>query len=242
MHRDGENVRVIELLDVDQDLARSVPEDEQGVARANLTVPALRLEPGGRGLAGLGEPDCVGLLLIEGFVTRDVEFAGRRSRELLGSGDLLRPWDLEMDFMPPFAESSFTVMEPSTLAYLDRRILRLGARWPDLVDQLVRRAMHRSRWLAIRLAIGSVNKVSRRLLLFFWHAAGRWGRVTPRGVELPFVLTHGVLAELVGARRPSVTTALTELQREGALITDRADRGTRFTLRREPPGEPVLEG
>ena len=237
MHCEGESVQVIDLLDVDQDLAGAVPEDERDVARANLTVPARRLEPGEHGLADLGRPGCAGLLLIDGFVTRDVEFAGRRSRELLGSGDLLRPWDLEMDFMPPFAESSFTVMESSTLAYIDRRIIRLGARWPDLVDQLVRRAMHRSRWLAIRLAIGSVTKVSRRLLLFFWHAAGRWGRVTPRGVELPFVLTHGVLAELVGAKRPSVTTALTELQREGALIADRADRGSRFTLRKDPPGE-----
>lgn len=225
----------IHLLEVDEHLAEAIPEQDRDLAARNLVAPALRLEPGNA--LGL-EHDLHrgGMLLVEGFMTRDVEYAGQRSRELLGAGDILRPWDLERDYHPPFSNAGFTTMEPTTLALLDDRVLRFGARWPMLVDELLRRATQRSRWLAIRLAIGGLTRIDQRVLLFLWHAAGRWGQVTPAGIELQFRLTHEVLSELIGAERPSVTSALSSLRHQGLLICERGRAGTAFILVGDPPG------
>ena len=54
--------------------------------------------------------------------------------------------------------------------------------------------------------------------MLFWHLSERWGRVTAEGVRLELPLTHEVLAELVGAQRPTVTTALSRLARRGELV------------------------
>ena len=56
-----------------------------------------------------------------------------------------------------------------------------------------------------------------RLLVLMWSLAERWGRVGPDGVRLPLALPHRTLATLVGARRPSVTTALSGLARDGLV-------------------------
>jgi acetylornithine deacetylase/succinyl-diaminopimelate desuccinylase-like protein len=56
-----------------------------------------------------------------------------------------------------------------------------------------------------------------KLLATLWHLASNWGRVTPEGVYIPFRLTHEVLGEILGAKRPSVTTAMTQLQRRGEI-------------------------
>jgi CRP-like cAMP-binding protein len=85
----------------------------------------------------------------------------------------------------------------------------------------------------VRLAIGSITRVDQRLLLFFWYAAGRWGRVGPDGTRVPFDLTHELLGELVGARRPSVTSALGELRDRGEL--ERSSDG--WLLRGAPPAD-----
>lgn len=226
----------VRLLDVDPDLAEAVPRADRALARRKLVAPVQRFEPGDAGIPGCAPADCLGLLILDGFLTRDVVFVGQRSRELLGAGDLLRPADLEDDFLPPFSESSFTVLIPSTLAVLHPRLLALGARWPRLIEELMHRILRRSRWLAIRLAINNLTRVDERLLLFFWHAAGRWGRVTQDGVALQLTLTHGMLAELVGAQRPSVTTALTGLKSQGRLHFRSGSRGSSdFVLLGDPP-------
>ena len=41
--------------------------------------------------------------------------------------------------------------------------------------------------------------------------------MTPDGVVLPLALRHDVMAHLVGARRPTVSSAMGRLQRRGAL-------------------------
>jgi CRP-like cAMP-binding protein len=69
--------------------------------------------------------------------------------------------------------------------------------------------------------------------MLLWQLAGRWGRVTGEGVRLPLPLSHGTLAELVAARRPSVTTALGRLVAEGVV---RDERGG-WLLQGERPAE-----
>jgi CRP-like cAMP-binding protein len=77
--------------------------------------------------------------------------------------------------------------------------------------------------------------VDDRLLVVMWFLAERWGRVRPEGVVLPLKLTHQLLAALVGAKRPSVTTALGELTTAGLL--ERRDDGS-WLLHGEPPEQP----
>lgn len=98
---------------------------------------------------------------------------------------------------------------------------------------MVGRALERSRNLAVNLAIIQQARVATRLHMLLWHFADRWGRVRADGVLVPLALTHAVLAELVAARRPTVTTALTELAR--AKNVRPADPG--WLLEGEPPGE-----
>jgi CRP-like cAMP-binding protein len=83
------------------------------------------------------------------------------------------------------------------------------------------------------MAIIHQSRVNTRLLMLLWHLADRWGRVRTEGVMLPLHLTHSVLADLVAARRPTVTSSLSELTRNG-LVTPR-DRG--WLLHGDPPGE-----
>ena len=52
----------------------------------------------------------------------------------------------------------------------------------------------------------------------------------PEGVRLPIALPHRTLATLVGARRPSVTTALSGLARDG--LVERTSDG--WLLRGDP--------
>jgi CRP-like cAMP-binding protein len=59
--------------------------------------------------------------------------------------------------------------------------------------------------------------------VLLWALAERWGRVSTQGVRLPLQLPHRTLATLVGARRPSVTTALSGLARDG--LVERTDDG-----------------
>jgi CRP/FNR family cyclic AMP-dependent transcriptional regulator len=56
--------------------------------------------------------------------------------------------------------------------------------------------------------------------------------VSGDGVIVPLALTHRILGQLVGARRPTVSTALSELAERGELVR-RADGS--WLLRGEPP-------
>jgi len=70
-----------------------------------------------------------------------------------------------------------------------------------------------------------------RLVATLDMLAERWGVMTPDGIVLPDFLTHSVLAPIVGARRPSVTTSLKRLA-EAGTVRRRADG--RWVLGRRP--------
>jgi CRP/FNR family transcriptional regulator, cyclic AMP receptor protein len=125
------------------------------------------------------------------------------------------------------------VIETTRLAVLDEHFARRLVRYPELVGRLVGRAVMRCRHLAVNMAIVHQARVDVRLHMLFWHLAGRWGRVRSDGTLLPLRLTHSVLADLVAARRPTVTSALSDLSRRG--VVSYVDDG--WLLIGEPPGE-----
>jgi CRP-like cAMP-binding protein len=106
---------------------------------------------------------------------------------------------------------------------LDGRVSLASARWPAIAGALSRRHVRRARSLAFQLAIAQLPRVDDRLLVLLWALAERWGRVSAQGVRLPLALPHRTLATLVGARRPSVTTALSGLARDG--LVERTEDG-----------------
>jgi CRP/FNR family cyclic AMP-dependent transcriptional regulator len=83
------------------------------------------------------------------------------------------------------------------------------------------------------MAIVHHARVNIRVHTLLWHLADRWGRVRTEGVVLPLSITHSVLADMVAARRPTVTTSLSELARMDLV---RPIEGG-WLLRGERPGE-----
>ncbi|MBS1860414.1 MAG: Crp/Fnr family transcriptional regulator [Actinobacteria bacterium] len=168
--------------------------------------------------------------MLSGFLVRRVGRDDRFGAELLGSGDLLRPWQtIGATASDPF-EPSWTVVAPTELAVLGADFVARAAPWPSVAVALVDRAMLRSRHLALTMAAVQQPRVDRRLHALLWQLADRWGRIGPEGVSIEAPLTHELLAELVAARRPSVTTALSALAAAGKIERE----GDRWLLRDGP--------
>jgi hypothetical protein len=224
--------QVIQVLDADPDLAEGLSPEVTAIARRHATARLLVVHEGPWDpVADFAEPvPRIGLLIIDGLLTREVSIAGRTTTELLGAGDLLRPWDQDSSANMLPTEVVWTVQETLRVAVLDKQFAAVAGRWPALVEALVGRSVKRVGWLSLRLAIGQVTRVDERLLILLWYLAERWGRVGPDGVRLPLHLTHETLGKLVGARRPSVTTALSGLARD--RLVERTEDG--WLLRGDP--------
>jgi len=226
-------VSVCHVLSEDPDLAELI-DPEQRVRAVEQCVARTARIPRGRWTTPSAEGrDGIGLLVLEGLLLRRVGIDGRFGAELLGVGDQLRPWHGEDDRRTLALTTGWRVLEPVRLALLDAAVARRFAAYPELTGRLVDRALERSRNLAINMAIVHQARVNVRLQMLFWHLADRWGRVRSAGVLLPLSLTHTVLADLVAARRPTVTSALGELDRQGLVLPDEDG----WLLCGEPPGE-----
>jgi CRP/FNR family transcriptional regulator, cyclic AMP receptor protein len=222
----------ISLLDVDRDLVRALAPDQLAAARRALVVRVDALEAGDwnprRDYAE--NPPAMGLLILDGLLVREITFSERTTSELLGAGDLLRPQDHDSGFEPLPVGVGWHVLEPARLAILDSRFAMATRPFPAVMVELAARTVRRSRALAFQLALSQLTRVDDRLLVLFWQLAERWGTVGPEGVRVPLELTHRTLGRLVGARRPSVTTALTGLARDG--LVERVAEG--WLLRGDP--------
>jgi CRP-like cAMP-binding protein len=177
--------------------------------------------------------DGIGLWVLDGLLIRRVGVDGRFGAELLGDGDLLRPWqgeDIDSTLAPT---TGWRVIECARLAVLDASAAHRLARYPALTGAVAARALNRARSLAIMMAIVHHARTEVRLHMLLWHLADRWGRVRADGVTLPLQLSHAVLADLVAAQRPSVTVALKKLG-ERKLIRPLVEG---WLLCGEPPGE-----
>jgi CRP/FNR family transcriptional regulator, cyclic AMP receptor protein len=227
----------VHVLAEDRRLGAQLPSEELTAATQHLVAAELRLAEGPWGVEhSLGAtPGDLGFLVIDGLLSRDVRVGRHACAELLGPGDVLRPWDGDEGSSAPVRhESAWRSLHPARLAVLDARFAALAGRFPPIVAELMSRTIRRSRDLAVLLAIAGMPRLDARLLAALWHLADRWGRVGTEGTLLPVRLTHETLAGLVGAKRPSVTTALRTLQTRGAL---RRDPSGGWLLLGDPPGD-----
>jgi len=160
------------------------------------------------------------------------------STELLGPGDVLRPWQMHDEASLLQYSVRWNVLARSRVALLDRRFAAQLVEFPEVNAAVIDRVNERALRLSVTQAISQLNRVDRRLLALFWHLAERWGRMTSEGVALPMTLSHRMLGQLVGARRPTVSTALSELVKQGEIR--RRDDGT-WLLIGTPVGTPAPE-
>jgi len=230
--------RVVHVLEEDPELCSALTEPERALATQHLVAAELRLD------AGEWEPDHplgqapgdLGFLVLDGVLTRETLVGRHATAELLGQGDLLRPWDHGDGGASPNALGhAWKVLEATRLAVLDARFGAIAGRFPTVTACLISRTLRRSRLLGLLLALSAMPRLDERLLTLMWALADRWGKVGTDGTTVPLPLTHATLARLVGAQRPSVTSALRSLEDRGFLA--RPADATGFVLLGDPPGD-----
>ena len=146
----------IDLLERDAELARILlPVMRQGHGNGSpLSAGVLKLK------RGPWEPEArepsaehLGFLVLDGLLGRRVLVPQHgRSLELLGSGDLFRPWQ---DEAASFEQLSWSVIEPAAVAVLDEPLAARAREVPQLLVALTERALRRSRRLAVSAAIAN---------------------------------------------------------------------------------------
>jgi CRP/FNR family transcriptional regulator, cyclic AMP receptor protein len=153
----------------------------------------------------------LGFVIVRGAVLRHVVVGHREGAELLGPSDVIQP----------AAEADGTVTwrtaTDAVVAVLDRNLLTDTGLVPELAASLLAAATARASAVARQMVIAQWPSADDRLVATMEMLSERWGVVTPDGVVLPGFLTHALLAPLIGARRPSVTTALQRLETAGRL-------------------------
>jgi CRP-like cAMP-binding protein len=160
----------------------------------------------------------LGMLVLSGLLIREVDLDGLCCCELLGPGDVLRPWDEDGPDAALRSEAAWRVVEPARIALLDAGFARRACRWPSIVTELMHRSLMRSRSLTVLLAATQARRADVRLRTLFWHLADRWGRVTPEGVRLDLPLTHTIISRLTSLRRPTVSLSLAQLEQSGEIV------------------------
>jgi hypothetical protein len=58
----------------------------------------------------------LGLLIVDGFAARTLQLGARRGVEILGPGDVLRPWVRLVDYSSVPVDEGWDVLEPTRLA------------------------------------------------------------------------------------------------------------------------------
>lgn len=210
----------INVLEADSELAEGIPADQLPFAKRSAMARVITLtrglwdpEPTFAGGEGL-----LGILILDGLILRESSVGRASTGQLLGAGDVERPWQQDGLEASAVYRAVFKVLEPTPIAILDWSFASGTARWPSIMTELAARSARARRALAFQLTLMSIPRLDERLHLLLWHLADRWGTVEPLGVALRLRLTHEVLSRLVGAQRPSVSRALGVLQDQGLVI------------------------
>ena len=193
---------MISIVEADPDLGDLLSPGDLERARKEALARVSRLSPGAWDATAAQEPaeHHRGFLIVDGLLSRTVEVLGRRCVELVGHGDVMRPWNWDEEGSHVRAEIGWQVLEETQLAVLDHAFVLRIVPWPQLGLELFNRGTRRAHHLAVALAIAHHQRVSDRLVLSLWHLAERWGRVTRAGIVVPLPLGH---QRRVGAPRRS---------------------------------------
>ena len=104
------------------DLAEGIDPRYRARAQSTCVARTIRMPRGRWNVPGPdGLRDGIGLLVLEGLLLRRVGIDGRFGAELLGVGDLLRPWQGDDARTTLALTTGWKVLEPVPLAMLDER-------------------------------------------------------------------------------------------------------------------------
>jgi CheY-like chemotaxis protein len=213
-------VKAVRLLVLDPDLGGRMSAADLARAQRELLLLGIELPRGVLDPNDLADREEVrgqpfGAVVLEGVLVERMELDTRPCARLVSPGDLL---GLGRSLHLPLAvDVSLEVLEPAFVAVLDDRFVAATQRWPALAGSLLDRAINRGHEGLMRKAIAQLPRVEDRLLYLFRSFADRWGRVKPEGVVIELALTHDLIGELIGARRPTVTLGLRALAETGEL-------------------------
>ena len=214
------------LLDLDPDLGQLLSPERRPAASRELVVRVAALELGAVEPGRVSGPSAanVGLLVVSGVLAREICVHELPSAELFGTGDIIRTWRCEA--APEMLRTSvrWHALGPASVALLDRRPALELRLYPEVMAIVLDRFNARAERLAVTQAISQITGVETRVEALLWHLAERWGRIGSDGVIVPLALSHRMIGSLVGARRPTVSSAITQLARRGR-VARRADGG-----------------
>jgi CRP-like cAMP-binding protein len=212
-------MEMVRVLDADPGLAGALPRLELDRARALAVARVLHFSRGIHPrLLGSGTArGHLGLLVLDGLIARHLCFGEIAAPELLGPGDLLRPW-VRTTTAGELTEVRWQMLTEVRVASLSQEFAARIAPWPELAAALLDRIAQRADSQVLLAALRQARRVDTRVLLALWYLSGRWGEPEGSGRRLSIRrLTGETLARMVGGRRQSVSTALGQLADRGAI-------------------------
>jgi CRP-like cAMP-binding protein len=157
----------------------------------------------------------LGFLVLSGVVTLELSVLGRSCVRLIAPRDLILLDGLPTQALP--MDWGWSARVPTVVTVFDDRLLVIGQRWPRLLSAVLERAAHQTRQTLLQQAISQLPRVEDRLRALFWVIAERQGVVRSDGVFVPLEITHEVIAQMIGGRRPTVSLGLTRLAEQGLM-------------------------
>jgi CRP/FNR family transcriptional regulator, cyclic AMP receptor protein len=128
----------VEVLAADPDLALHVAPEVLDVARRRA-VAEVRVYEAREWREAIGTFDGtghLGLLVLDGLLARRVTIGSRAGAELLGPGDVLRPWVKAGPSDSVLADVDWSVVATARIAVLDREFALRIAPWPEIIALL----------------------------------------------------------------------------------------------------------
>ena len=214
----------VRLLDAEPGLGETLTADERDEVRHQAVLPCVALETGPWRPHSLDDSERIqgeirGLLVVTGLMTINVSLAGRTCTRLVAPGDLVLLDGNDLATLPVWW--GWSVVETARLAVFDDRLLTIARRWPKLMGAILTRAAAQTKQALFQQAISQLPRVEDRLLALLWSVADRRGIVRPDGVWVRLPVTHDALAEMIGARRPTVSLGLRSLTEQGLVRAER---------------------
>jgi CRP/FNR family cyclic AMP-dependent transcriptional regulator len=167
------------------------------------------------------------VLVLDGLLVGEASLDGVAAAHLRMAGDLVDPVAPREHVLSSEAVT-WRVLEDARLAILGRRFLAATREHPGLTLALYRRQADQLDRAFRLAALTQLPRVEQRIVALFRALGDERGRIVPTGVVVDLPVTHEGIGRLVGAKRPTVSLALKQLDREGIL----GRRGSRWFIDR----------
>jgi CRP/FNR family cyclic AMP-dependent transcriptional regulator len=214
--RSEPSARRLSLARAAPDLGAALPADRQFVLD-QVSIPVVNIGEDSTSVSELLQRfGAFAAIVVEGLVLHDLAIGAEPGVRILGPGDLIA---VPAEPGPTLLERSTYRATPATqLALLGNDFLNAARHEPRLLAGVQAVAAVQTERLSAQLVICQMPRVADRVLTMLWLLAETFGRVTPAGIRLRLSLTHELVGAMVGARRPTVTLALGELSKRGAVV------------------------